>query len=157
MDTSELIQLATLISVLIGLVGIIVSIRAYRRQVSAQFILEYTRRFDDMLMTMPAHMWTLHILGKGEAPAPSEEVTLGVLRCLNLVGQLHYFSRRGYIPPSSWRRTKVTLARILQSPLFRREWKNLAPIFETDRAFSRYVERVQRLPQPGGRGESARA
>ena len=38
MDVSTLIQLATLGSVLIAVVGLWISVRAYRRQVNAQFI-----------------------------------------------------------------------------------------------------------------------
>ena len=49
-DLSLLIQLATLISVVVGVIGLMISVRAYRRQVSSQFMLEYTRRVDDLSM-----------------------------------------------------------------------------------------------------------
>ena len=68
-----------------------------------------------------------------------------VLRCLNLVSQMHFFSRKGFLPPSVWRRARVIYARILRSSLFRREWQTLRRAFEMDRAFCRYVEKVQRL------------
>jgi hypothetical protein len=44
MDTNTLIQLATLISVIPAVIGLMISVRAYKRQVSALFLLEYTDR-----------------------------------------------------------------------------------------------------------------
>ena len=59
---------------------------------------------------------------------------------------------------SNWRRTKTTFARMLRSPLFRREWKTLGPVFAPDRAFCRYVERVEgRSEGPTSRVEGVSA
>jgi|SRR6185295_17338855 len=145
MEAAELIQLATLISVIIGVIGLIISIRAYRRQVGAQFLLEYTRRVDELIQSLPPNVWALHIIRDEPPPPPSDELSMNVLRCLNLVAQLHYFSHKGYMPPNAWRRGKLLYARILRSPLFRREWVVLQHVFETDRRFCRFVEKIQRV------------
>jgi hypothetical protein len=145
-DLSLLIQLATLISVVVGVVGLMISVRAYRRQVNSQFMLEYTRRVDDLLST-PPHVLGLTVIREDRQapPPPSDELSMKVLRCLNLASQMHFFSHKGFLPPLIWRRTRVVYARILRSPLFRREWQTLKGAFEMDRAFCRYVDRVQRL------------
>jgi hypothetical protein len=146
-DLSLLLQLATLISVVIGVIGLMISVRAYRRQVNSQFMLEYTRRVDDLLSTLPPHVLGLTVIRADHQPPPppSDELSTKVLRCLNLVSQMHFFSHKGFLPPVVWRRARVIYARILRSPLFRREWQTLRPAFEMDRAFCRYVDKVQRL------------
>jgi hypothetical protein len=144
MDVGLLIQIATLISVIVGVVSLIISIRAYRRQVGALFLLEYTRRVDDLLQSLPPEVWALNIIREQPAPPPSYEMTLTVLRCMNLLGQLHFFSRKGYMPAIAWRRGTRIYAKLLQSELFRREWHNLQHIFAADKPFVRFVERAQR-------------
>jgi hypothetical protein len=146
-DLSLVIQLATLISVVVGVIGLMISVRAYRRQVNSQFMLEYTRRVDELLTTLPPHVLGLTVIRDDHQPPPpaTDELSMKVLRCLNLVSQMHFFSRKGFLPPVVWRRARVTYARILRSPLFRREWQTLHRAFEMDRAFCRYVDQVHRL------------
>ncbi|MDQ3254189.1 MAG: hypothetical protein M3R15_09835 [Acidobacteriota bacterium] len=142
MDASTLIQLATLISVVVGVIGLLISVRAYKRQVSAQFLLEYSRRVDAITQSLPLSVWGAHLFPEEELSEPSDEVRLGVLRCLNYVSQLYDFCHQGYIPKSVWRKHEGLYAQILRSPLFRREWKTLAPMFATEREFYKYVEGV---------------
>jgi hypothetical protein len=143
MDASTLIQLATLISVVVGVIGLLISIRAYKRQVSAQILLKYSKRVDHITQSLPPSVWAAHLFPEEEHPESDAEVRLGVSRCLNYVSQLYDFCHQGYIPKSVWRKHQGLYAQILRSPLFRREWKTLAPMFATERAFSKYVEGVQ--------------
>ncbi len=140
MDASTLIQLATLISVVVGVIGLLISVRAYKRQVNAQFLLEYSKRVDAITQSLPPTVWAAHPFPAEELSEPSDEVRLGVSRCFNYVSQLHDFCRQGYIPKGVWRKHQGLYTQILRSPLFRREWKTLAPIFATEREFYKYVE-----------------
>jgi hypothetical protein len=63
---------------------------------------------------------------------------------------LHDFCRQGYVPKSVWRKHHGMYAQILRSPLFRREWKTLAPMFATEREFCEYVDEVQQVPARQG-------
>ena len=147
MNTNTLIQLATIASVVAGISGLLVSVRAYKRQVSAQFLLEYTKRVDDIRQSLPPSVWGANIFPVEGLPEPSDELRLGVLRCLSFVAQFQYFCRTGYIPKQVWRKSQGEFKRILRSPLFVREWRALAPIFASERAFCRYVERVQQVSE----------
>jgi hypothetical protein len=69
------------------------------------------------------------------------------MRCLNFVSQLHYFSRKGYIPRDVWRRGQGVYAEILGSPFFVREWKTVAPMFASDAVFCRFVEKAQQMSE----------
>jgi hypothetical protein len=147
MDLNVLIQLATLLSVIAAVVGLIISIRAYKRQVSALFLLEYTKRVDDIMRTLPPNLWAPHLFPQEELAEPNEELRLHAMRCINFISQLHYFSRKRYIPRDIWRKGEARYAEILKSPLFRREWKKVAPMYVADGAFCRYVEKTQQLAE----------
>ena len=102
-DLSLLIQLATLISVVVGVFGLMISVRAYRRQVNSQFMLEYTHRVDDLLNTLPPHVLGLTVIRENVSneapPPPSDELSMKVLRCLNrrcTSSRGRAFSRRPY-------------------------------------------------------------
>lgn len=50
---------------------------------------------------------------------------------------------------SVWKRSEGSFAQFLRSPLFVREWENLAPIFASDGGFCRYMEKVQQRETTG--------
>src|SRR5262249_24528442 len=128
MNTNTLIQLATLTSVAAAVIGLLISVRAYKRQVSAYFLLEYTRRFEQAVQSLPLRVWAVHLYPDEELPESSEEIRLGIFRCLTCLSQIHYFSHKGYIPKSSWKRVEMGFSQILRSPIFLHEWKNFKPI-----------------------------
>jgi len=143
MNISTLIQLATLISVIVGVISLLITFRGYQKQVNAQFMLEYTRRVDDIMQTLPLKVWAPHLTPNEKPPAPSDELTMNVLRCLNYVSQLYFFCHMGYLPKSVWRLRQQIYVEILRTPLFMREWKHLRPIFVTETGFSKFVDSVQ--------------
>jgi hypothetical protein len=65
---------------------------------------------------------------------------MSIMRYLNFVYQFQFFAQKGYIPKSIWTANEGYFARTLQSPLFIREWKILAPEYAVNRAFCLYVE-----------------
>jgi hypothetical protein len=95
------------------------------------------------MRSLPPSVWAGHLFPDRELPESNDRLRVDLLRCLGYVAQLYYFSRKGYIPKSIWRRNERTYALMLRGPIFLREWKNLAPMFDTDHAFCRYVEQAQ--------------
>ena len=127
-----------------GVIGLWIAVRGYKRQVSTQFFLEYTKRYDDIIQSFPPGVWASRFNRAGELPAPSDELSMSILRYLNFVSQFQYFAYKGYIPKSVWRANEGELARTLRSPLFIREWQTVAPELAANRAFCLFVESVQR-------------
>jgi hypothetical protein len=71
------------------------------------------------------------------------ELTLCVLRYLNLSSEEFYLYRRGYLRREVWDIWEGELLRTLRSPLLRREWKTLRHEFISYPEFSRYVDDAQ--------------
>ncbi len=141
-EISTLIQLATLVSVLVGVIGLLYGMRAHRRQVNAKFLLEYTDRVDNLMRTVSPSIWAPNVFPANEA-IPEIETRLGVMRCLNTIAQLHAFCRIGYIPKRIWKKSQSQFVPMLRSPLFIREWKRQGILYANEPSFYKYVESVQ--------------
>ena len=80
MNAATIIQMATLISVVAGVVSVTISIRAYKRQVSAHFLLEYTKRGDEIMRSLPPNVWAGQLFPNRELPEVDDELRVSLLR-----------------------------------------------------------------------------
>jgi hypothetical protein len=136
-------QVGTFLSALAAVVMIAVAVRTYRRQTNAQIFLEYTARYERVMESFPGDGRRARLDLQGPAPNCSEELTLAVLRYLNLCSEEFYLCRRGYLARDVWTIWEDELKRTLRSPLVRREWKQLRGEFESYPAFVEYVDAAQ--------------
>jgi hypothetical protein len=136
------IQIATLVSVIVGFVGVINTINNYRRQMNAQILMKYTERYERILDQFPEDALVARFDAKA-LPPESPKLRLCVLKYLNLCSEEYYLLKRRYLSESLWRIWEVDLKRILASPLLRREWAGLRTEFVSHPEFLEYVEKVQ--------------
>jgi hypothetical protein len=136
------IQIATLVSVVLGFFSLINAINSYKRQMTAQILMKYTERYEHVLEQFPEDALAARFDLKA-LPPQSPKLTLAVLKYLNLCSEEYYLTRHGYLSVSLWRIWEGDLKRILSSPLLRREWPSLRTEFLSHRDFLDYVERVQ--------------
>jgi hypothetical protein len=80
---------------------------------------------------------------EGEPPESCEELTLAVLRYLNLCSEEFYLCRQGYLAKDVWDIWEAELKRTLASPLLRREWKQIKYEFSAYPEFSSFVDLAQ--------------
>ena len=134
----------TSITALIALVAFIWGVISYRNQMNAQLFLEFTKRFEEVMQSFPKNAWTTRLDLDGKSPIKSKELSLSVLRYLNLCGEEYYLYKKGWLNKGIWKIWEAELIRTLQTPLFIREWKNLAGEFEAYPAFQEYVDKIQK-------------
>lgn len=136
------IQIATLISVFLGFLGLINTINSYRRQMNVQILMKYTERYEHILDQFPKDALAARFDTK-VLPPQSPQLTLCVLKYFNLCAEEYYLTRHGYLSESLWRIWEGDLKRIVGSPLMQREWSSLRTEFLSHRDFLEYVESVQ--------------
>jgi hypothetical protein len=136
------IQIATLISLVLGFLGLINTIKSYRRQMNVQILMKYTERYERILEQFPKEALAARFDTKA-VPPESPELTLCVLKYLNLCSEEFYLTRHRYLSQSLWRIWEGDLKRIIGSPLLQREWPSLRTEFLSHQEFLEYVERVQ--------------
>lgn len=149
MTLSQVVQIATLLSILVGAVGVFWGIHIYRRQMNAQLFLAYTQRYAEVMRGFSEDSRDHRIAADGVPPAESPELTASVLEYLNLCSEEFYLWKRGYLSADIWRIWEGELVRTLQSPLYRREWMKLRPEFGSYSEFASFVASHQSTNSTG--------
>lgn len=138
------VQIASLIAIILAIIGLVHNNRVHKRQSNAQIFLEYTGRYERIMSSIPADAFHARLDIDDELPPPSNELSLALLRYLNMCSEEYYLWRKGYLDTEVWRIWERELRRTLASPLFVREWRALKSEFESYPEFAAYVEEVQR-------------
>jgi len=128
--------------VIVGFLGLISMINNYRRQATMQVLMKYTERYERILDQFPQDALEARFDAK-VLPPQSPQLTLCVLKYLNLCSEEYYLRKHGYLAESVWRIWEGDLKRINGSPLWQREWLSLRTEFVSHPDFLEYVERIQ--------------
>lgn len=142
MNIQPFIQYATLISVLVGGLGLAVAFFIHREQVRTQIFLALSARYDELLHSSSYDVW-LSIPAGTMLPEQSHEVTISALRFCTFVSLTYYLYLEHHIPKRMWHLMLRTAERRMRSPLFVREWQHLKSEFESFPEFVEFVTSVQ--------------
>lgn len=142
MDLDFVIKIGTLISAIVGILTLIIGIRIYRRQTNTQIFLEYTKRYSEIMESFPSDARSARLSLTGEMPGRSDELSIAILRYLNLCSEEYYLWKRHYLANDLWGIWEHELKRTLKSPLIVREWRNLRSEFLSYPEFLKFVENI---------------
>ncbi|HEV8449177.1 MAG TPA: hypothetical protein VGQ44_20280 [Gemmatimonadaceae bacterium] len=139
----QITALVTVLGVLSTVAGVVLGLRIYRRQANAQAFLTYTERYEQIMSSYPPDARLARLDSDRVLPPKSPELTLSVLRYLNLCSEELYLFRYGHLDKKLWAIWQDELTRMLRTPLVRREWVDLRREFESYPEFLQFVERAQ--------------
>lgn len=140
MTLQSVVQLVGLVSVAFS---IWLSLKNYRRQKTVEMVMKYAERYEKIMDAFPREAFRFRFNLETELPPRSDNLTLAVLKYLNLCWEEYYLYKRGYLAKDVWRIWEEELMRMLQSQLFRREWEVLKDEFKSDPAFMHFVDEIQ--------------
>ncbi len=106
------LQTATLVTVIVGFLSLISTINNYRRQATMQVLMKYTERYERILDQFPQDALEARFDAK-VLPPQSPQLTLCVLKYLNLCSEEYYLRKHGYLAESVWRIWEGDLKRII--------------------------------------------
>jgi hypothetical protein len=147
MNLGYAIQYATLFSLLMGGVGVIVAVFIHRVQVKTEVFLAMSSRYDELLKNSPSEFW-LSLPSDTELPERTGELTISMLRFCTLVSLAYLLFLEHRIPRRKWELMLHSAERRFRSPLFRREWDYMKTEFEAFPAFIALVASVHRVTHP---------
>jgi hypothetical protein len=139
MTNEQILAYGTLLLALFTASGVIAGFVFYRRQCNAQVFLEYTKRYSEIMNMFPPDCRRARLDLFSEPPQESEELTLAVLRYLNLCSEEFYLCKKRYLSKGIWHIWEAELKRTLCSRLVSREWKKLQVEFSAYPAFLEYT------------------
>lgn len=145
MNIGQIIQYATLLSLLLGGLGLVVAVLIHREQVKTQIFLALSAQYDELLKNSPAGFWLVHKPGE-ELVGRSGDVTISMMRFSTLVSLTYVLFLEHRIPKRMWELMLRSAERRFRSPLFMREWEHLKVEFESFPEFVALVSSVQQSP-----------
>jgi len=141
MNVGQIIHCATLISLLMGALGLVVAVVNHRQQVKTQIFLALSARYDELLLNSETALWLSSPAGT-DLPERTDELVISMLRFCTLVSVTHLLFREHRIPKRMWELMLHSAERRFRSPLFMREWEHLRMEFES---FPEFVTLVTSL------------
>src|ERR1700758_2108656 len=145
MNIGPIIQYATLFSLLMGGLGLVVAFSIHRVQVKTQIFLALYGHYDELLKTSSARFW-LSVPTGTDLPERTEDVITSMLRFCTLVSLTYLLFRERRIPKGMWELMFRSAERRFRSPLFVREWEYLTTEFESFPEFVSLINSVHRMP-----------
>lgn len=151
MNIGHVIQYATLLSLLMGGLGLVVAVLNHREQVKTQVFLAMSAQYDEVLKNSSARFWLSLPPGR-ELPERTDDLSISTLRFCTLVSLTYLLFREHRIPKRMWELMLRSAERRFRSPLFVREWEHLRTEFESFPEFVSLVASVHRMlpAQKGG-------
>jgi hypothetical protein len=145
MHIGHIIQYATLLSILMGGLGVAVAVSNHRVQVKTQIFLAMSAQYSELLKNSSAGFW-LSVPPGTALPERTDDLTISTLRFCTLVSLTHLLYREGRIPKRMWELMLRSAERRFRSPLFTREWEHLRIEFESFPEFVALVNSVHHMP-----------
>jgi hypothetical protein len=145
MHIEQIIRHATLFSLLMGGLGLVVAVVNRREQAKTQIFLAMSARYDELLKSSSAEFW-LSVPPGTELPERTDDLIISMLRFCTLVSISYLLFRERHIPKRMWELMLRSAERRFRSPLFMREWEQLKTEFEAFPEFVTLVTSVHRMP-----------
>jgi len=142
MTSQTFIQLVQLCTIIIGFLGVAVTLRSHRRQMHAEMYIEFSSRMNNLLRALPAQTWMANSGVAQEIPPRSEELTRACVQSFHIVADLYHLHRCGYIAPELWRPWHRGLKRAMHGPVLRREWLIVEKAFDHNPEFCAFMSRL---------------
>jgi hypothetical protein len=144
MNVQQIIQYATLFSVLVGSLGLLVAFFIHREQVKTEIFLALSARYDELVHSSSAGVWLSVSPEEAILAERNQEMTISALRFCTLVSLTYFLFLDRRIPKRMWHLMLRSAERRMRTPWFVREWEYLRSEFESFPEFVELVTSVQR-------------
>lgn len=124
--------------------SILFGVYVFRRQMNAQVLVEYTRRFDEICRAKAGGKSFLDSLADGPLEGGSPERDELIRRYVSLCSEEFYLWWRVYLSTDIWSIWEREIVRVLRTPAVREWWARKREDFGSFRQFRRYVDGVQK-------------
>jgi len=121
MHIAHVLQYATLLSLLMGGLGLVVAVVNHREQAKTQIFLAMSAQYNELLKSSSAGFW-LDVSPGTELPEQAGDSTITMLRFCTLVSMTYLLFLERRIPGRMWELMLSSAERRFRSPFFMREW-----------------------------------
>jgi hypothetical protein len=129
-------------TVAVGSLGLYVALRNQHRQLNAQMLIEFSKRFQEMLRLFPREAWLANRNPSIPMPPSSQELADCTRYAMQLVADVYHLRKIGYISKRTWNVWERQIRQTLAGPVFKREWQGVSAEFAYSADFVRYIDKV---------------
>jgi hypothetical protein len=142
MPADFLIQLGQVGTLVLGSLGVWVALANQRRQLNAQMFIEFSGRFQELLRLFPTEAWLANRSASQPLPPSSQELTDCTLYAIQLLADVYYLHKGGYVSKKLWTLWEREIKKTLTGRVFQREWEGVAIEFAHSPDFVHYVNTI---------------
>lgn len=139
---SQLAQIITVVSVVLGVWQIRSSMQMTQRQWNVDAFLLYTQRYEEITNAFPEDAFFSRF-NADRLPPSSAELTRCIRRYLNLIAEIRYLSQAKYVDNQVWLVWQEDIKATLKSELLRREWPIVKADYQHIPGFREFVDAIQ--------------
>ena len=139
MVLDTIIQIATLISVIIGFFSLIYFITCFRRELNMQVVIHFSERFEKIVDILPDNFFIDDYSHK-ELPPRTPKLSKDIMKYLYLTAEEHYLYHNKYMSKELWNRWEPDIKNALNHPVIRREWEQIRDRVNPSPEFRKFVE-----------------
>jgi len=139
MVLETIIQVATLISVIIGFLSLMYFINSFRRELNMQVVIHFSERFEKLMDALPDNFF-LDDFFQEELPPRTPKLSKDIMKYFNLTAEEHYLYQNRYMSRKLWSRWEPDIKNALKHPVIRREWEKMKHQWNPTSEFRSFVE-----------------
>jgi hypothetical protein len=132
------IQWATLGTLAVGFLGLIIAVSGQRKATYAQIITHYAARFERLRNQLPVELVPGTSGDRGEAL--SDEGRSAFIQYLDITYEEWYMRKHGYFPRGLWKLWKEDIAAFLSMPTAQLAWHEAKAAYRKAPGFCSFVE-----------------
>jgi hypothetical protein len=143
MNLELAVQIATIVTLLLTAGALLFGVWSFWKQMNCQVFLAYNDRYEKLMGSFPPGALESRLRLGETLPERSEELSICLLRYLNLCSEEFFLYRTGFLSKRIWAVWQPEIERALRSPVLKREWQRVRVEFKSHPEFFDFVEKAQ--------------
>lgn len=137
------VQIASIVTLVLTAGALLFGLWSFRKQINCQVYLAYADRYEKIMGAFPKGALKTRLRLGDTLPERSEELSICLLRLLNLCSEEFFLYRTGFISKKIWAVWGPEIEMTLRRPMITREWERVRIEFKAYPEFFNFVENVQ--------------
>ena len=143
MNLEIAVQIATIVTLILTAAALLFGLWSFGKQMNCQVFLAYNERYEKIIRAFPPGALESRLRLGEKLPERSEELSVCILRYLNLCSEEFFLYRKGFLSKKIWAVWNRKSRGCYEVPVMRREWQRIRIEFKAYPDFFAFVEKVQ--------------
>jgi hypothetical protein len=141
LDSGGIGNLISSATALVAIAGLIYQSHATRKQIKLQNFIEYTKRYQEIILNFPEGINRGDFVIKEISPKPEQDKTMRYMRAyIDLCFEEHTLHKKGFIDDDLWSIWEGGMKAAFSKPAFKQAWKAIREDTEFGKEFKAFAD-----------------